>query len=286
VIEGRLAGVTIGDGHDVAIMGAINVSPESFYSGSVAAGRDALLTRGETMVRAGAAILDVGAMSTAPYLENAISPAEEADRLGRAVEALAGLGVPVSADTSRLEPARAALDAGAAAINDVRGLTGDPALAPLVAERSAGLLLMAAERGRPPAPSPVDAVIEHLAESLEIARRAAIAPERIAVDPGIGFFRSGPMAWHEWDCRVLAGLGRLRALGRPICVGVSRKSFIGALARPGDPLPATERLPGSLAATAAAVIAGAHVVRTHDVAETLQAVRVARAVQRAGQTSP
>ena len=267
-------------------MGAINVSPESCYSGSVAAGRDALLRRGQTMVRAGAAILDVGAMSTAPYLETDISPAEEADRLGRAVETLAGLGVPVSADTSRAEPARAALDAGAAAINDVCGLTRDPALAPLVAERRASLLVMASERGRPAAAPPVEAVVERLRESLEIARGAGIDPALVAVDPGVGFFRSGPIAWHEWDCRVLAGLGGLRALGRPICVGVSRKSFIGALARPGDPIPAADRLPGSLAATAAAVIAGAHAIRTHDVGETLQAVRVAQAVRRAGEAAP
>src|SRR5262245_32012812 len=155
-------------------MGAINVSPESFYTGSVAAGRDALLTRGEAMVRAGAAILDVGAMSTAPYLDAAISPAEEADRLGAAVGALAGLGVPVSADTSRAEPARAALDAGARVINDVRGLTGDPALAPLVATRRAGLVVMAAQRGTAAPASapgaPIDTVLAHLEESLRLAR--------------------------------------------------------------------------------------------------------------------
>jgi dihydropteroate synthase len=260
-------------------MGAINVSPESFYAGSVAAGRDALLTRAEAMVRAGAAILDVGAMSTAPYLETAISPAEEADRLGEAVAAIAGLGVPVSADTSRAEPARAALDAGAGAINDVRGLTGDPALAPLVAERGAGLVVMAAERGRPVAGAPVETVRAHLEESLDLARRSAIPADAIAVDPGIGFFRQTGLPWHEWDCRVLAGLPALRALGRPLCVAVSRKSFIGAVAGAPD---AADRLPGSLAAAAIAVLGGAHVIRTHDVAETRQAVRVAESVRRAG----
>jgi len=261
-------------------MGAINVSPESFYAGSITAGRDALLTRAEAMVRAGAAILDVGAMSTAPYLDAAISPAEEAERLGDAVSALARLGVPVSADTSRAEPARAALDAGARVINDVRGLTADAALAPLVAARGAGLVVMAAERDdAATAPgSPIETVIAHLEESLALADRASIDPGVVAVDPGIGFFRGGAMPWHEWDCRVLADLARLRVLGRPICVGVSRKSFIGAVAGVPD---TADRLPGSLAAAAAAVLAGAHVIRTHDVAETRQAVRVARAVRRA-----
>ncbi len=281
-------------------MGAINISPESFYAGSVAAGRDALLTRAEAMVRAGAAMLDVGAMSTAPYLDTAISPAEEADRLGEAVAALVGLGVPVSADTSRAEPARAALDAGARAINDVRGLTGDAALAPLVAARGAGLVLMASERRRGPelgapaaaasgepgaiaAAAPVDVVLAHLRESLDLAGGAAIDPDRIAVDPGIGFFRGAGLPWHEWDCRVLAGLPRLRALGRPLCAGLSRKSFIGAVADVPD---AADRLPGSLAAAAIAVLGGAHVIRTHDVAETRQAVRVAGAVRRAAEGRP
>ena len=279
-------------------MGAINVSPESFYAGSVAAGRDAIMTRAEAMVRAGAAMLDVGAMSTAPYLETAISPAEEADRLGEAVAALVGLGVPVSADTSRAEPARAALDAGARAINDVRGLTGDAALAPLVAARGAGLVLMASERRRgselaAPAPAapgepgaaaePVDVVLAHLRESLDLAGGAGIDPDRIAVDPGIGFFRGAGLPWHEWDCRVLAGLPRLRALGRPLCAGLSRKSFIGAVADVPD---AADRLPGSLAAAAIAVLGGAHVIRTHDVAETRQAVRVAAAVRHAAEGRP
>jgi dihydropteroate synthase len=283
-------------------MGAINVSPESFYAGSVAAGRDAIMTRAEAMLRAGAAMLDVGAMSTAPYLETAISPAEEADRLGEAVAALVGLGVPVSADTSRAEPARAALDAGARAINDVRGLTGDAALAPLVAARGAGLVLMASERRRAPelgaaaaapasaaagepgaAAEPLDVVLAHLRESLDLAGGAGIDPDRIAVDPGIGFFRGAGLPWHEWDCRVLAGLPRLRALGRPLCAGLSRKSFIGAVADVPD---AADRLPGSLAAAAIAVLGGAHVIRTHDVAETRQAVRVAAAVRHAAEGRP
>jgi dihydropteroate synthase len=101
------------------------------------------------------------------------------------------------------------------------------------------------------------------------------------VDPGIGFFRGDGVAWPDWDCRVLAGLPALRTLGRPLYVGVSRKSFIGAVAGVEDP---AERLPGSLAATVAAVLGGAHVIRAHDVAETVQAVRVAQAIRRAGES--
>lgn len=268
----------LGDGLPVVVMGALNVSPDSFYSGSVVTKADDLLRAAERMAREGASLLDVGAMSTAPYLPGAISASEEAERLGWAVGILASkLGAPVSADTSRAEPARAALQAGAAIINDVRGLTADPALASLIAGAGAGVILMASERGGAEGERPVEAVMDLLEESLRIATQAGIPGERVVIDPGIGFFRRRGIAWHEWDCEILAALGGLRALGRPICVGVSRKSFIGEIA--GEPDPG-RRLPGSLAAVAAAVLGGAHVIRAHDVAETAQAVRVAESIRR------
>jgi len=277
-----VAGVSVGDGLDVAVVGALNVSPESFYSGSVVVDADRLLQTGEAMARAGAAWLDVGAMSTAPYLEAWIPEALEADRLHWAVGLLTTkLDLPVSADVSRVGPARAALEAGARMINDVTGLVGDPGLARLTAEAGAGLVLMAGPAAAPPAGEPVATVRAALQRSLAIARGAGIPDERILVDPGIGFFRGAGVAWPDWDCRVLAGLPALRALGRPLYVGVSRKSFIGAVAGVEDP---AERLPGSLAATAAAVLGGAHVIRAHDVAETVQAVRVAQAIRRAGES--
>lgn len=263
----------------MAVVGALNVGPGSFYAGSVVTRSDDLLRAAARMVSEGAALLDVGARSTAPYLADTISGSEEADRLAWATALLAGkLGVPISADTSRLEPARAALEAGARIINDVRGLTGDPGLAPLVATSGAGLIAMASG-AHPVVPGrPVETVLEALRTSLEIAGRAGIDPERVVVDPGIGFFRRGDLAWPEWDCAVVADLGRLRALGRPVCVGASRKSFIGEIAGELDP---ARRLPGSLAAAAAAVLAGAHLIRAHDVGDTVQAVRVAEAVRRA-----
>ena len=275
-----LAGLEVGDGRDVAVIGALNLSPESFYAGSVSVSREALLAAADEMVAGGAAVLDVGAMSTAPYLDGAIEAEREADRLGEAVQLLVGkLGVPVSADTSRALPARAALQAGARIINDVRGLTADPGLARAVAESGAGLIVMASERGGHEEGSPIAAVQDLLAESLTLAAQAGIDAERIVVDPGIGFFRRRGMPWYDWDAQVLASLSELRALGRPVCVGASRKSFIGALdPRAGDP---ADRLPGSLAAAAAAVLGGAHVIRAHDVAATVQAVRVAQAIHRA-----
>jgi dihydropteroate synthase len=274
-----VAGVSVGDGLDVAVVGALNVSPESFYPGSVAADADRLLEAAEGMARAGAAWLDVGAMSTAPYLAGRIPEGQEAERLSWAVGLLSTkLDLPVSADVSRLEPARAALEAGARMINDVTGLAGDPALARVTAESGAALVIMAAPAAAPAIGDPVRTVLAALGRSLAVARAAGIPDERVLVDPGIGFFRGAGIVWPEWDCRVLAGLAYLRVLGRPLYVGVSRKSFIGALAGAADP---ADRLPGTLAATAAAVAGGAHVIRAHDVAETVQAVRVAQAIQRA-----
>lgn len=273
-----VAGVSVGDGLEVAVVGALNVSPESFYSGSVVTDADRLLHAARRMAEAGAAWLDVGAMSTAPYLEARIPEAQEADRLYWAVGLLASkLDVPVCADTARTLAARAALESGARLLNDVSGLA-DPGMAPLAAEAGVGLVLMASPSAAVHAGDPVDTVRAALAGSLAKARAAGVRDDRILVDPGIGFFRDAAIAWSDWDCRVLAGLPALRAFGRPLYVGVSRKSFIGAVA--GVPH-AADRLPGGLAATAAAVLGGAHVIRTHDVAETVQAVRVAQAIARA-----
>jgi dihydropteroate synthase len=322
-------------------MGVLNVSPESFHAGSVHAAAGDLLSAALAMVEAGAVLIDVGARSTAPYLDTAITDEEERTRLARAIEVLAPkVPAPISADTARLGPARAALDAGARVINDVSGLR-DPALALLVAERGAGVILMASPaatagglaaaggaagvegtrssraaadaaspggaqpprgservpRGRlepgraprrreppraadpmPESDQPVAVVSALLEAALGRARAAGIPDERVVLDPGIGFFRNAAMAWDEWDARVLAGLDALGTIGRPLCVGVSRKSFIGAIiGRVGT----EKRLAGSLAATALAVCNGAALIRTHDVAETLDAVRVAERVRRA-----
>jgi dihydropteroate synthase len=265
------------------VAGVLNVSPESFYQGSVVLEQDRLLRAGEAMTRAGAALIDVGAMSTAPYLATRITETQEAERLAWVVDLLVRkLDCPVSADTSRSGPARAALDAGARIINDVTGLTGDREMGLLIARSGAGLILMAGERDGAPSENAIDRVGSLLRQSLGLAREAGVDGALIAVDPGIGFFRNQLIPWHQWDCDVLAKLPRLRSLGHPICVGVSRKSFIGAIAGAGGP---QERLPGSLAATAAAVMAGAHLIRAHDVEETVQAVKVAEAIRRsAGET--
>jgi dihydropteroate synthase len=284
VNRATVAGVSVGDGLDVAVVGALNVSPESFYSGSIVTDGDRLLRAAEAMAEAGAAWLDVGAMSTAPYLAARIPETQEADRLQWAVGLLtAKLDLPISADTSRALAARAALESGARMLNDVTGLAAEPALARLAADAGVGLVLMAHPLAVPAPAEPVPTVLAALSGALARARAAGVPDDRILVDPGIGFFRGGGIAWPEWDCRVLAALPALRSLGRPLYVGVSRKSFIGVLAGRPDP---ADRLPGTLAATAAAVLGGAHVIRAHDVAETAQAVRIAQAIRDAAPEHP
>lgn len=257
-------------------MGALNVSPESFHGGSVYLDTGALVDAALGMVEAGAALIDVGARSTAPYRETAINDEEERRRLVGAVEALvATLSVPVSVDTMRPEPARAALASGARVLNDVHGLR-DPELARVAVEHEAGVILMAYPDEDPrPAGRPVKEAGDLLAACLTRARAAGMSDARVVLDPGIGFFRGGPTPWDVRDVAVLAGLGELAGLGRPLCVGVSRKSFLGAITGRSA---TAERLAGSLAATALAVAHGAAMIRTHDVAETVDAVRVAERI--------
>jgi len=269
-------------------MAAVNVSPESFYKGSVATGARDILASVTDALERGAEVIDIGAMSTAPYLESEVSEELERERIAEALRAVKGLEAVISVDTLRASVAELALKRGASIINDVSGLKNDEKMARVVREHGASLLAMAhssvGSRARP-----MVQVRESLRRTLAIARRAGIQEESIVIDPGIGFFREegagrayspqGLMPWHEWDSVVLADLGELRVLGRPLCVGLSRKSFLGKILKLDDP---GERLPGSIAATAMAVMNGADMIRTHDVKETVQAVRVVETIMRRG----
>lgn len=268
----QLAGLEVGDGIPVRIMGVLNVSPESFYQGSVHDNPARLIEAARAMADAGAHIIDIGAMSTAPYLKTLISEEEETARLSWAVSAVAAqVHVPVSADTKRASAARSALNCGARIINDVSGLKHDPAMAPLIAASAVGAILMASEPV-PRSGPPLERTLRALRESVEIATQAEMLRSQIVLDPGIGFFRQPGIPWDEWDCLVLRELGQLRQLGLPLLVGASRKSFIGKILDQANP---TDRLIGSIACAAIAVYNGAHIIRAHDVRETVEAVRVA-----------
>jgi len=275
-VYANLAGLEVGDEFPVRLAGAINVSPESFYRGSVATGEDSLRVMAEQMVAEGADALDIGAMSTAPYLKTEITETEEIQRLTWAIGIVRKMvGVPISADTKRSRVALAALDAGANIINDVSGLRHDPGMAEMVARRARGVILMASETD-PSARDPIETVRGLLEESLQVVWKAGLPDHRVVLDPGIGFFRQAAIPWHVWDCQLLRRLAELRSLGRPLLVGVSRKSFIGKIIGQADP---GDRLAGSLAATAIAVLNGAHLIRTHDVGPTREAVRMAEALR-------
>jgi dihydropteroate synthase len=259
------------------VMGIVNVTPDSFSDGGRFLDPAAAIARARILLGEGAAIIDVGAESTRPGAPPV--PAEEQiARLIPVIETLArGTEACLSVDTASAPVAARALAAGAHLVNDVTALS-DPGMARAVAESGAGLVLMHM-RGTPRTmqhdPRYDDAareVSEWLAERLEHARRAGIEAERIALDPGIGF---GKTARHNFE--LLARLDGIARLGRPVVVGVSRKSFIGQTLG----LPVDRRLEGGLAATAVAVFLGARVVRTHDVAATGRAVRIADALRAA-----
>ena len=274
--QANLGGCGVGEGFPVRIVGVINVSPESFYQGSVARNEDALCRLADQMASDGADVLDIGAMSTAPYLRAEITVEEERRRLCWAVETVKRtVSVPVSVDTTRGAVAQAALEVGASIWNDVSGLRGDPASAAAAARAAHGLILMAAEQ-TPGASTPIQTVRTLLEESLAIARQAGIESGRTVLDPGIGFFRQAAVPWERWDCEVVRNLRELAVLGHPLLVGVSRKSFIGKILGRPDP---ADRLPGSLAAAVVAVLNGAALIRTHDVAATRDAVRMAEALR-------
>jgi dihydropteroate synthase len=262
------------------IMGVINVTPDSFSDGGRWIASDAAIRHGLSLAEAGADILDVGGESTRPGAEP-VTPAEEIKRVADVIRALAAAGHIVSVDTRHARTMRAALDAGATIINDVTALRHDPGALAIVARAKCEVILMHSQGE--PRTMQVDPqyqrccldVFDHLEERIAACELAGIARERIMIDPGLGF---GKRAAHSLD--VLQHLAVLRTLGCPVLVGASRKSMIAHIVG-NDTLAAEARLPGSLAAALAALARGASIVRVHDVAETRQALMVARAIDRA-----
>ena len=218
-------------------------------------------------------MVDVGAESTRPYGDaTPVSVDQELSRLRPVLPAVIDLGVPVSIDTMKASVAAWALAAGASIVNDVWGLQSDPDMARVVAEHDVPVIVMHNRHAADPAIDIMADIDAFFARSLEIAARAGIARHRIVLDPGIGFGKTP-----EQSLLVVARLDHFRALGFPLLIGLSRKRFIGTIA-PSMP---QQRLGGSIAANLHAALAGAAIVRVHDVAETVQALRVAAAIRAA-----
>ncbi|HLY32155.1 MAG TPA: dihydropteroate synthase [Ktedonobacterales bacterium] len=276
---------TLAWGTRTFVMGILNITPDSFSLDGLAlegATQDEIIrhaiTKGQQMVADGADLIDVGGESTRPVTEGAapLDPAIERARVIPVITALAAAlpaHIPLSIDTYKASVAEAALDAGAALVNDIWGLRADPHLAALIAARGVPVVIMSNLRGAPrhdPA-RPLADVMRQLAGSLERALGAGIPWDHIILDPGIGFGLVGAE-----NLRVLAELGALRALGRPLLVGTSRKSHIGLVLG----APVEDRLEGSAATVALSIAQGADIVRVHDVREMARVARMSDAIVR------
>jgi dihydropteroate synthase len=253
-----------------AVMGVLNVTPDSFSDGGQFVTPERALAQARRMVAEGADIIDIGAESTRPYGDaQPVSAEEELGRLRPVLAKIVALGVPVSIDSMKSQVVAWALEAGAAIANDVWGLQRDPDMAALLAVHNAPVIVM---HNRDHADANIDImkdIAAFFARSLEIAAKAGIPPGNIVLDPGIGFGKTP-----EQSITALARLDELLVFGLPLLVGASRKRFISSVT-PSDP---HQRLGGSIAAHVIAAKGGARIIRTHDVSETVQALRVAAAI--------
>jgi dihydropteroate synthase len=259
------------------LMGVVNVTPDSFSDGGLFLEADAAIQHGLRLAEEGAAILDVGGESTRPGA-GPVAPEEELRRVLPVVEGLAGGGPRISIDTTKASVARAALAAGATIVNDVSALRFDPELAGVVAEAGADCCLMhmlgePRTMQRDPRYGDVVSEVKHFLElRLAFATAEGVPEERVWLDPGIGF---GKTVAHNLE--LLRRLGEIVAIGRPVVIGTSRKSFLGKLT---GGRPEGERLPGTIATNVLALERGATIFRVHDVAPVLDALTVAAATVR------
>lgn len=274
-MEKKFAGIPL---EKTIIIGAINLSPQTFYKKSLVKNAEEAAKKAGKMSKNGAEIIDLGGMSTGPNAKP-VSVREEKRCLLPAVESVREkINIPISVDTQRAEVAKEALEKGANIVNDVSGFKADNEMPKIAAEFGCSAILMAnnisgrirtAEKERNDIAKIKD-IKEALEQSLKICEKNGVDLNEIAVDPAIGFGKGA-----EADLRVIANIDRLLELGRPICVGVSRKSFIGKTLSVDSP---RDRLWGSLGATAVTILKGVNLVRTHDPAETSQLVRMIESI--------
>ena len=254
-----------------AVMGILNITPDSFSDGGQFFDAAVAIAHARRMAAEGADILDIGAESTRPYGgAKPVSPEEELARLRPVLADVIRLGPPVSIDTVKAKVAAFALEQGAAILNDVWGLQRDRDMARVAAEHGVPVIVMHNRAAADPSIDIMADVKAFFARSLDIAAQAGIAPRRIVLDPGIGFGKTP-----EQSITMIARLGELRAFGCPLLMGLSRKRFIDFVS-PSKP---DQRIGGSIAGNIMAVLGGADIVRVHDVAETVQALRVMAAIR-------
>jgi len=253
-----------------AVMGILNVTPDSFSDGGDFVAPELARAHAARMIADGADIIDIGAESTRPYGSTPVSAAQELQRLRTVLAEIAGLGAPVSIDSMKAEVVDWALGHGASIANDVWGLQRDPDMADVVAARGAPVIVMHNRDDADPSIDIVADIDAFFERSLAIAARAGIARDAIVLDPGIGFGKTP-----QQSMITLARLGAFAHFGLPMLVGASRKRFISTVV-PSEP---KQRLGGSIAAHLIAMQNGARIIRAHDVADTAQALKVAHAIR-------
>ena len=274
----KIGGITVGKKFAVKVMGIINTSPESFYKGSVKTSKQEIATTAKQMQKDGAHIIDIGGMSTAPYVHTttAVPVEEEIKRITHAIKVVKNAcDLPISADTPRAAVAEEALAAGADAVNDITGLGHDIEMVDIVAK--AGVPIIIGAYSKALVDGRIDSTLKVLKKSLGLAKKAGI--KDVMIDPSIGFFRQEgknpfftkmiDMPWYLRDIEILSNLGNLAILKKPICVSVSRKSFIGHLLNLKE---AEDRIIPSIACEMIAALNGANIIRTHNVLGTVQAL--------------
>jgi len=254
-----------------AVMGVLNVTPDSFSDGGKFLAPEQAVAQARRLIAEGADIIDIGAESTRPYGgAQPVSIDMELRRLEPVFADIVSLGIPVSIDSMKAEIVAWALDKGAVIANDVWGLQRDDGMARLLAARKAPVIVMHNRDRADPGIDIMQDIAAYFTRSLDIAVRAGIPHENVVLDPGIGFGKT-----HEQSLTVLAHLGELNAFGLPLLVGASRKLFIASVS-PSEP---HQRIGGSISAHVIAAQYGARIIRTHDVAETVQALRVCAAIE-------
>ncbi len=272
-IISRIGNISFGDNYKTAIMGVINLSPASFYKGSIADTSESIQERVLDFISQGADFIDVGAISSAPsFLYDSVddlSISKEKERIRIFFEAIKEIDckIPISVDTQSHKIANYALHSGATMINDISGLKSDVMMAKTVSEYDAAVTLMACKK-KPGDVFKISDILVELRKSISLALDAGISQQSIILDPGLGGWV--PERKTQDDYQIIDRLEELRQLGYPILVGISRKSFIGAVTGKKP----EQRLWGSLAATSIAIRNGAHIIRTHDVEETKDACLV------------
>lgn len=277
----KLGSVSVGGSNPVRVMGILNLSPESFFKKSIATDKEMIANKTRKMEAEGADFIDIGGMSTAPYLKTIVPQKTESERITRAIKIIQQVSnLPISVDTCRSEVAKSALELGVDIINDISGLKYDKDMPKIVEKYNPSLVLCAFSKNLVRG-NQIIQTKNLLRESITIAKSAQISDNHIVVDPAIGFFRKKGKGEFftrinsDWVKRDLLILNNLRSikLEYPLLVSVSRKSFIGNLLQIKNP---NERLCGSLAAESIAVLNGADIIRTHNVQETKEVITIAQ----------